>query len=295
MNVETGGQGGGAGVVETATPGELLRQAREQRALSVHKAAEELHLDVWIIEALEANRFAALGAPVYAKGHLRKYATLLGVAPAVAIELYERLSDTPAVPTPIPITVAAPLRAERPSMEIPLWTLGVALALGTMWGIYALMSDSPTDTTVPPLSEPLVAADTAAHSEPPDAAAQEALHQAARPRAAVAANPPPAVAKPVRLRLEFAEPSWTEIQDSTGARLMFGTGEAGTVRTVSGVPPLHVMLGFAAAVRMQVNGAPAEVPRRAGTNAVKFFIEADGSISRREAPAPARAGEVSVE
>jgi cytoskeleton protein RodZ len=287
MNAQTGGQGG-AGGVEPATPGSLLRQAREQRELSVHKAAEELHLDVWIIEALEANRFSALGAPVYAKGHLRKYATLLGVAPAAVIELYEGLSDTPVVPTLIPITVAAPLRAERPSMEIPLWTLGVALALGTMWAIYALMSGSPTDTAVPPPPETLITADTPAQGEP-QAAAQEVVQPQPLPAGTAAANPTAAIGKPVRLRLEFAEPSWTEIHDSTGQRLMFGTGEAGSVRTVTGVPPLQVMLGFAAAVRMQVNGAPAEVPRRAGANAVKFVIEADGSVSRP------RAGEVSVE
>ena len=38
-----------------------------------------------MIEAIEANRFAALGAPVYAKGYLRKYAALLGLVAGVIV------------------------------------------------------------------------------------------------------------------------------------------------------------------------------------------------------------------
>jgi len=51
----------------------------------VQHVAEELHLDIRVIEALETNRFEALGAPVYARGHLRKYATLLGLSPATVL------------------------------------------------------------------------------------------------------------------------------------------------------------------------------------------------------------------
>ena len=87
------------------TPGEMLRAERERRGYSVQQAAEELHLDAWVIEAIEANRFEALGAPVYARGHLRKYAALLGLSPATVIERYEALSDTPVEPTPVPAAI----------------------------------------------------------------------------------------------------------------------------------------------------------------------------------------------
>ena len=55
---------------------------------------------------IEANRFDALGAPVYAKGHLRKYATLLGLSPETVIARYEALErHVPAEPTPIPVVM----------------------------------------------------------------------------------------------------------------------------------------------------------------------------------------------
>ena len=97
---ESGGGPAEAAVSGSDTPGGMLRAERERRGYSVQYAAEDLHLDVWVIEALEANRFAALGAPVYAKGHLRRYAMLLGLAPATVLERYEALSGTPLEPTP---------------------------------------------------------------------------------------------------------------------------------------------------------------------------------------------------
>ena len=48
--------------------GTRLRAAREKKGLTLLQAAERLHLDSRILEWLEAENFAALGAPVYARG-----------------------------------------------------------------------------------------------------------------------------------------------------------------------------------------------------------------------------------
>jgi len=90
-----------------------------------------------------------------------------------------------------------------------------------------------------------------------------------------ASSPTPAA---VRLRLEFIEPSWTEIYDASGKRLMFDMGTPGRVRSVAGTPPLRVSLGLVSAVNAQVNDRPIVVPRRAGWDSTKFVIEADGSV-----------------
>ena len=59
--------------------GERLRKARRENDISVRDIAKELHLDEYKVRALEKNEFDVLGAPVFAKGHLRKYAELVGV------------------------------------------------------------------------------------------------------------------------------------------------------------------------------------------------------------------------
>ena len=47
--------------------------------MSSQKAADELHLDGWVIDALEAEDYERIGPSVYAKGHLKRYAALLGL------------------------------------------------------------------------------------------------------------------------------------------------------------------------------------------------------------------------
>jgi cytoskeleton protein RodZ len=104
----------------------------------------------------------------------------------------------------------------------------------------------------------------------------EPIVQAPAPQpAAVAAAPAPGE---VRVRLEFTEPSWTEIYDASGKRLMFDMGTPGRVRSVAGAPPLRVNVGLVSAVNMQVDDRPIVIPRRAGKDGAKFVIEADGSV-----------------
>ena len=114
---------------------------RERRGHSVQQAAEDLHLDVWVIEALEANRFDALGAPVYAKGHLRKYAALLGLSPATVLERYEALSGTPVEPTPIPAAIGQRrcARASHACRRCRCWIVAaIAVAAGAVWLVFEL-------------------------------------------------------------------------------------------------------------------------------------------------------------
>jgi hypothetical protein len=65
--------------------GQRLRQSREARGLSQQQVAEQLHLPLAVIIALEDERFEQLGAPIYVRGHLRSYLRLLEL-PQVLIE-----------------------------------------------------------------------------------------------------------------------------------------------------------------------------------------------------------------
>jgi len=61
-----------------ASPGAQLRAAREARGLSIEEAADRLRLSEALVLAMEEDRFGLLGAPVFARGHLRSYAALVG-------------------------------------------------------------------------------------------------------------------------------------------------------------------------------------------------------------------------
>ncbi len=273
------------------TPGAMLRQERERRALTIQQAAEELHLDPVMIEAIEANRFTLLGAPVYARGHLRKYASVLGLSPQRIIERYDALSDVPAVPTPVPVRSADTVWRERSSLKLPLWITMVLLALGAGWGLYQLYQEQAFDIAPATVQAPLeVLLDGPAESSATDsgelAAGEAPSEPSGEPVAAsteqidtVMEQAQGAGTQPIRLHLAFSAPSWTEIYDASGRQLMFGTGAPGTTRTVDGVPPLRVTLGFASAVSAQVDERQIVIPRRAGKDAAKFVIAADGTVN----------------
>ena len=59
--------------------GELLREARRQRAITLADVERDTRINAAYIEALEAERFDVLPAPVYARGFLRSYAKYLGL------------------------------------------------------------------------------------------------------------------------------------------------------------------------------------------------------------------------
>jgi cytoskeleton protein RodZ len=268
---------------ESLTPGELLRRERERRSIPQLHIAEELHLDIRMVEAIEANRFGELGVPVYARGHLRQYAALLGLSPQLIIERYEALTGRQEVPAPIPASVAvgSSVAMQRPSLAGPLW-LGVALiAAAVGWWVWATVA-TPGDPVQAALNEQ-IAAESEASSETVETPSQPEVVPA--PPAPSAVQPAPATsstttpaAGAVRVRLEFSDASWTEIYDAAGKQLMFGLGESGRVRTISGTPPLRVTLGKASAVTVQVNDQPVVVPRRAGKDAAKFVIAAGGTV-----------------
>ncbi len=59
--------------------GERLAAARAEREVSVTDIAKELHISEDKVEALERNDFDTLGAAVFARGYIRKYAQLVGL------------------------------------------------------------------------------------------------------------------------------------------------------------------------------------------------------------------------
>jgi cytoskeleton protein RodZ len=112
--------------------GTTLRSSREAIGLSVAQAAQQLNLDTTVIRALEEERFDALGAPVFVRGHLRRYAELVGESPSVLQERYVSYQaqgepDLTRVPRGVP--VADPRRFLLPAVILA----GVLVLGGIVW------------------------------------------------------------------------------------------------------------------------------------------------------------------
>src|SRR5439155_18581165 len=79
--------------IEWTELGELLRDAREARGISLAEAERDTKIRAKYISALEGDNPAGLPGPVYARGFLRNYAAYLGVDPDKALALYEQESQ----------------------------------------------------------------------------------------------------------------------------------------------------------------------------------------------------------
>jgi cytoskeletal protein RodZ len=54
--------------------GARLRAGREKMGLTQLQAAEKLHVDPKVVESLVGERYDVLGAPVFVRGHLNRFA-----------------------------------------------------------------------------------------------------------------------------------------------------------------------------------------------------------------------------
>ena len=77
--------------VEAGGIGARLRAGREKLGLTVLQVAERIHTDPRIVDAIEAENYEALGAPVYARGHIRHYADLVGESANELVQIYPTL------------------------------------------------------------------------------------------------------------------------------------------------------------------------------------------------------------
>ena len=266
-----------AGGGELRGIGARLRAAREKRGLTVLQAAERLHLDARVVQALEAEDFAALGADVYVRGHLRRYAEAVGESPAQLQQLY---SANPHAAGPDLTRIP---RGEPDQSGSRLLLPAVQLVEGyAAAGLLRWLLTQPGEKAHPlPAGRP-AAADAARGAE----AAAPAADAGAAPAAAERVIPPTSLRAPVttggaaaQLDFAFSAASWVEVSDVEGRRLLEGLLEGGSTRTLTGTAPFLVVLGNAPAVKLRFNGEPVTagtLVRRDGS--AHLLIDAAGRV-----------------
>lgn len=249
--------------------GARLRSARERSRLTILQAAERLHVDPDVLEALEADDFASLGAPVYVKGHMRHYAELVGESPEALFELYSQGTriappDLTRVPKPLPDDAG---KLVGPAVVV---IIGFAVA-GTVWWALSLShhqwltaASRPVPVTVS-VTTPVTPQQAAPLTQP-----------VALTTRATAPVPP---GQEVYAVFTYSADSWTEVYDATGRRLLYGLSLGHATRKLAGVPPLRVMLGDASDVTIEVGGREASIARFVRSDhTARFLIAAGGKL-----------------
>ena len=276
------------------TLGELMIAARERWNLSAGDVARQLRLALRQVQALEDNRFEALPGNTFVRGFIRNYAKVVQTDPATFLDAYER--NRPQLQTP----EIWPIKNERidfTAKPIPKWVWYLAsaavLAMLIPIGIYLALQDDelpakptpqavqPTPSNVTaeeaqmPLNLPLpqvVSSDEARTSTPSDTA----------PNATPAPNPPAAIqsaggAAPTSphpiLQLNFEGNAWVEIRDKSGKKIFSQLSRSGSEQVVQGEPPLSLVVGDAAKVKITYNGNPVDLAPHIRKTVARLTLE----------------------
>ena len=234
-------------IVETSC-GQELSKRRRKRDLSINDVAREIKIESSVIKKIESDEFHSIGAPVFVKGYLRQYSSLVGADDGLIIKKYNELNpeqDT------LPIV-------NDPASQISKFIVTPKSLLLGLFGLILLLILTFFVLNIINKEEDSILAT----NEIPETATEETEIQLdddqvfSEEDSVLAINEIPETATEDLTELNSLEPllnitifynglCWTEIFDSNGERLFFGLGDPQKNVSVNGIAPFDVMLGAA--------------------------------------------------
>jgi len=250
--------------------GRRLREAREAAGLTVADVAARLKMKVRIVEALEAEDWARIGAPVFIRGQLRSYSRLLGlpVEPVQAASGVAPIEPTRLVP-----------RTHTPRMQRIADQIGGRLVYIVITALIILPVWVATQSHMGGIQEPAAPLDLSS-----DKVAAEQ-----RPEVPVSRQPSTVVASmaslPQRhevapqLALHFEGDSWVQVVAPDGRNIEEALLKAGDTRSYSAGEVGRMVLGNASSVEVSRGGQVQDLQPFMRANVARFTVSSDGSLA----------------
>jgi cytoskeleton protein RodZ len=240
--------------------GEELSRARQERRLTVDDVAADTMIRATLIRAIEADNFDPCGGSVYARGHIRSIARVVGIDPKPLLAEFDS-SHEGAAPAALTLAAAptdheAVARSERhgpnwAAAMVAVLVLVVVAALVPLFTHHGSNSPAPnagpgpvthTSTTPSPTASPSHSA-----SPPPSATAQLNTNQAS-----------------MLIRVT-KETTWLSVETVAGSLLFQGLLPAGHQKLFTAKHGLKFTIGNAPAVDIVVNGHDIGSPASSGS------------------------------
>jgi cytoskeleton protein RodZ len=254
--------------------GESLTRAREARGLTVDDVSSATRIRAGLIRCIERDDYDACGGAVYARGHIRSIARVIGVDPEPLIEEFDRAHSEESAPTLVAAPMVDAQAAAAAERRGPNWTAAMAVALVAICvlaaigivtsnggGGHPLAGLPPTTTTPTPTPTPTGVAPT-----PPPNSVADAFDS----KRATAL---------LRIRSDQSSPSWISGQNFDGAGIYQATLQAGQQHQFRDPHGLCLVIGNVLAVQLVANGREVHIPRPAGGSVVTHV-----TIARGKAP-----------
>ena len=234
-------------IVETSC-GQELSKRRRKRDLSINDVAREIKIESSVIKKIESDEFHSIGAPVFVKGYLRQYSSLVGADDGLIIKKYNELN---------PEQDTLPIVNDPASQISKFIVTPKSLLLGLFGLILLLILTFFVITIIDKEDDSVLLTNEIPVTETEETEIQLEDDQVFFEEDSVLlTNEIPVTETEDLTELNSLEPllnitifynglCWTEIFDSNGERLFFGLGDPQKNVSVNGSAPFDVMLGAA--------------------------------------------------
>ena len=258
--------------------GERLRDARMEAGLTVADVATRLRMQLRVVDALEAEDWARLGAPVFIRGQLRSYLRLLKLPESLA----DSVSDANVRPPELtPRTYTPPMqRMLDKAMGRAVYVVITALIAVPVWVATRSHVDNsrPVETASLGLDGNL---QTPAEASRPARPTPVTASLGALPKRAPVV---PAASESVAdagagLVMRFSGDSWIEVIGPDGAQVEQALVQAGQERRFDAGTVSRVKLGNATAVEVSSGGDVQDLSRFQRANVARFTVSSDGALA----------------
>lgn len=275
-----------------------LKAARIDQGLEIDALARELKNPRAVLEAIERGDWPRLGAPVYARHLVGRYASRLGV-PIDLDEIVQRVEAPVLRPQ---VSVSRLGRLADVSMRNAAYVGGSLLVLPL---VYLALSQTASGPTEYRSLDPLPAAVAVASAAEAPGAAREAAPPSSTgidPSGTVAASlASPAVDAPSspassqgptpvaaslagvlpsapQLELRFSGDSWIEVFGPDGRVVERALARGGEARRFAATDVGRVTIGNVDATEVVLNGSRVNLDTVRAANVARFALSSDGSI-----------------
>jgi cytoskeleton protein RodZ len=246
--------------------GSALREARQDRGLTLQQVSERTKIPVAMLERIEHNDFEHLPGAIFARGYLRAFAASVELEAEPLVDAYVRLTepeppaqarvhaDSPGAPGGFRLGIS-PDAVSRLQAAMP-FLLTVLVTVGLLGALFALRT---RDTSVEAGAPPAAQAERAPAAE-----------QAEAPAAVATAAGP---VWPATLEMRFTGVCWLSIT-ADGHSAVYRLVQPGESVTVTAGTEIVVRVGNPSAFSYTLNGVPGRQVGRPGIP-VTFRIDHD--------------------
>lgn len=286
--------------------GQILRDERIRRNLSVGEVARRLRLSEQQVEAIEAQDFSKLPSAAFLRGYVRNYANFLQLANVNQLLASLPLSTTthayPGENLSQRFKSIEPVFRRNRNRRGPLYVIMILVLGGLTYELYqngnleeessyllgsfdaSTLSGSETgDSNQAAIGSPLPIppASSLAFPFPPSVSGGNT-----QPGAVISPAPPTSVESiPIEagasdsgekaLHFSFSRDSWVKVKDSDGKVILEKIHARGTEQEIKGKPPLYLVIGNASGVKLTYNGRIVDLApyTRRNDDVARFSLE----------------------